>query len=260
MKIYIMTDLEGPALVSRWSQTRDYDEEPERKREAMRFLTGEVSAAVDGILDAAPEAEVVVWDAHGSGGIDLQEFHSGAKLISRGPISPPYYLDDSYDALFFVGQHAMAGTENANLCHTYSSRTIEYFKLNDQFVGEFGARAVMAGTFDVPAVFISGDDKAVDEAKALCPSIYGAVVKWSLGEELALHLSHQAARAKIQKTASSAVHDIDSVPPIQMDPPFELEIRVKEGCESRHYVEQGAGRLDERTVVFRSEDICDLPI
>ena len=161
MKIYIMTDLEGPAMVSRWDQTRDYEDDPGRKRRAMRFLTREVNAAVDGIRETDPDAEVVVWDGHGSGGIDTTLFHRDAKLISRGPIQPPYHLDFSYDALFFVGQHAMAGTPQANLCHTYSSRTIEYYKINGQPVGEFGARALMAGTMDVPTVFISGDDKAI---------------------------------------------------------------------------------------------------
>lgn len=260
MKVYIMTDLEGPALVSRWFQTRDWQDQPEKKREAMELLTGEVNAAVDGIREAAPDAEVIVWDGHGSGGIDLAKFHSQAKLINRGPISPPYHLDESYDALFFVGQHAMAGTENANLCHTYSSKTIEYYKLNGRYVGEFGARAVMAGSLGVPTVFIAGGDKAVEEAKALCPSIHGAVVKWSLGEELAMHLSHPAARARIHETATNAILDIDAVPPIRMDPPYELEVRVKEGCETRHYVERGAERQDEWTVLFRSDDICELPV
>ena len=102
MKIYILTDLEGPAMVSRFRQTR---EEGPDKQTAMKLLTWEINAAVDGILDTAPDAEVVVWDGHGSGGIDVLEFHPKAKLIARGPIRPPYYLDETYDALFFVGQH-----------------------------------------------------------------------------------------------------------------------------------------------------------
>jgi hypothetical protein len=48
MKIYVMTDLEGPAMVSRFAQTRGQSETPELKRQAMQLLTGEVNAAVDG--------------------------------------------------------------------------------------------------------------------------------------------------------------------------------------------------------------------
>lgn len=103
----------------------------------------------------------------------------------------PYYMDETFDALFFVGQHAMAGTEAAPLCHTYSSKTIEYYKINGVFVGEFGARAIMAGTMNVPTVFIAGDDKAVAEAEALVPGIFGAAVKQGLGRELAIHLAQR---------------------------------------------------------------------
>ena len=258
MKIYIMTDLEGPAMVSRFAQTRDTADAPERKHEAMRLLTAEVNAAVDGIRDAEPEAEVVVWDGHGSGGIDIMSFHPRAKLITRGPIKPPYYLDASCDALFFVGQHAMAGTPNAPLCHTYSSKAFEYYKINNRFVGEFGARAMMAGTFGVPTVFIAGDDKAVAEARDLVPKIHGAAVKEGLGLELALHLSPQMARELIRREAAAAVADIPNIPPVAVEPPFIQDIRVKEGHPVGGFLEKGAERVDDRTVRLRSDNFCDL--
>ena len=144
MKIYILTDLEGIAMVSRFSQTR---EEGPQKETAMGLLTQELNAAVDGILDVDADAEIVVWDGHGTGGIDVLEFHPQAKLIARGPIRPPYYLDATYNALFFLGQHAMAGTPNAPLSHTYSSLSIEYYKLNGKEIGEFGCRAALGRHF-----------------------------------------------------------------------------------------------------------------
>lgn len=260
MKIYIMTNLEGPAMVSRWDQTRDYVDNPERKRRAMRFLTREVNAAVDGIRETDPDAEVVVWDGHGSGGIDTTLFHRDAKLITRGPIEPPYFLDSTYDALFFVGQHAMAGTPGANLCHTYSSRSIEYYKINGKAVGEFGARALMAGTIGVPTVFISGDDKAIAEAEDLVPGIHGAVVKWSLGEELAMHRSAEAAQEIVRQTASEAAANIDAIEPVRMEPPYTQEIRVKEGVSIGHYLEGGAEKVDDRTVRLESDDVCELHV
>jgi D-amino peptidase len=255
MKIYILTDLEGPAMVSRFSQTR---EEGPQKQTAMKLLTWEVNAAVDGILDVDPLAEVVVWDGHGSGGIDVMEFHPEAKLIARGPIRAPYYLDRTYDALFFVGQHAMAGTPDAPLSHTYSSQSIEYYKLNGMFIGEFGCRAAMAGEFDVPTVFISGDDKAVAEAKQLVPDIYGVVTKQGLGQELALHLSTQESRRLIRKVAAEACRNINRIKPVKIDPPYEQEIRVLEGKSIEGYLRQGAIKIDERTVVKRSIKIRDL--
>jgi D-amino peptidase len=260
MKIYIMTDLEGPAMISRWNQTREPDATREDIAASRKLLTWEVNAAVDGILDAQPDAEIIVWDGHGGGGIDVFEFHPRAKLISRGPISPPYFLDSTFDALFFVGQHAMAGTKDAPLCHTYSSKTVEYYKLNGRLVGEFGARTIMAGTFGVPSVFISGDDKAVAEARAMVPNIHGAAIKQGLGIELALHLSPKAARELIRKTAAEATRGIGSIQPVKVDPPYEQEIRVYESANVNLYLPKGGKKIDDRTVLLRSDDICKLHV
>ena len=255
MKIYILTDLEGPAMISRFNQTR---EAGPQKQTAMKLLTWEINAAVDGILEVDPGAEIVVWDGHGNGGIDVLEFHPEAKLIARGPIGPPYYLDGTYDALFFVGQHAMAGTPNAPLSHTYSSRSIEYYKLNGMLVGEFGCRAAMAGEFDVPTVFISGDDKAVAEAKQLIPSIYAVETKQGLGQELALHLSPQKSRESIRKTAVEACRNINLIKPLKIEPPYEQEIRVLEGQSIEGYLRRGAAKVDDRTVVKSADTMCEL--
>ncbi len=255
MKIYILTDLEGPAMVSRFDQTR---EDGPRKQIAMKLLTWEVNAAIDGILDVNPDAEIVVWDGHGNGGIDVLEFHPEAKLIARGPIRPPYYLDETYDALYFVGQHAMAGTSNAPLSHTYSSRSVEYYKINGRQIGEFGCRAAMAGEFNVPTVFISGDDKAVIEAKQLVPNIYSVATKQGLGQELALHLSPQKSRESIRETAAEACSNICQIAPLKVDPPYEQEIRVLEGQSIEGYLRGGAAKVDDRTVVKSAETICEL--
>jgi D-amino peptidase len=167
-------------------------------------------------------------------------------------------LDESFDALFFVGQHAMAGTPNAPLCHTYSSRTVEYYKLNGQLIGEFGCRAAMAGSFGVPTIFLSGDDKACAEAKSLVPNILTVETKKGWGVELALHLSPQKAQRYIRVVAFNAIRRIRDIPPFTIDPPYEQEIRVLEGCSIEGYLKRGAEKVDERTVVRRSENICEL--
>lgn len=259
MKIYLLTDIEGVAMVSRFDQTGRDGDGP-AKHLAMKLLTAEVNAAVDGILETDPSAEVIVWDGHGVGGIDITEFHPAAKLISRGPIRPPYYLDASFDALFFVGQHAMAGTPNGNLCHTYSSKSIEYMKLNGIEVGEFGARAFLAGAFGVPTVFISGDDLAVAEARELVPGIFGVAVKQSLGYELALHLSPQRSRQLIRETAAEACRRIETIKPLRLDPPYQLEVRRLLGQPQPQVLPAGARQLDSRTVLYTAERIWDLPI
>lgn len=255
MKVFIITDLEGPALINRFDQTRDVS--PEEKPRWMRLLTGEVNACIDGILDFDSDAEVVVWDGHGSGGIIEELFHRDAKLIARGPIRAPYGLDQTFDALMFVGQHAMMG-ERGVLCHTYSSKSIDYYKINGIEMGEFGCRALMAGTMGVPTTLVTGDDVTAEEARALVPDIQTAVVKWAMGRELALHLSHQAACNVIRVQARLACERGRDIKPFFFDAPYTQEIRYLEGVE----VHDGPGweRVDERTIRKTSDNILELRV
>lgn len=257
MKIYICTDLEGPAMINRFNQTRDVS--PEDKKHWEKFLTGEVNACVDGILDFDANAEVIVWDGHGSGGIDEWSFHPKAKLIARGPIRAPYYLDETFDALMFVGQHARMGT-GAVLSHTYSSKSIEYYKINGVELGEFGCRALMAGTMGIPTILVTGCDVTFDEARDLIPNIVGAEVKKSLGRELALHLSHQAACELIREKAAEACAKIDEIKPYFFSGPYTQEIRMLEGSSIQGLLDAGAEFCDPRTVRLHSDCICDLRI
>ncbi len=255
MKVHIITDLEGPALISRFDQTRDVT--PEQKPRWMRLLTGEVNACIDGILDFDPDAEVVVWDGHGSGGIIEEQFHRDAKLIARGPIRAPYGLDESFDALMFVGQHAMNG-ERGVLCHTYSSKAIEYYKINGIEMGEFGCRALMAGTMGVPTILVTGDDVTAEEARALIPNIQTAVVKWAMGRELALHLSHEAACEVIRLQARLACERAGEIKPYFFEGPYTQEIRYLEGVEI--HAAPDWERVDERTIRKTADSILELRV
>ncbi len=257
MRIYICTDLEGPAMLTTWAQTRDVT--PEEKMRSEYFLTGEVNACVDGILDFDPGAEVIVWDGHGGGGIDEKLFHPKAKLIAGRGLRAPYALDESFDALMFVGQHARMG-DRGNLCHTYSSQTVEYYKINDIELGEFGCRALMAGTIGVPTVLVTGDDVTLEEARELVPNIVGAVVKWALGRELAMSLSHEASCALIREKAREACEKLGEIAPYFFPGPYTFEARMQEACSVQGYLRPGAEVIDERTVRITEGDICKLPI
>ena len=259
MKLYIVTDLEGPAMVFAFDQTR-LPEAAEKNAQAKRFLTQEVNACVDGILNVEPDAEVIVLDGHGSGGIDYELFHDRAQLIA-GRNRPSFAgMDATCDALFYVGQHAMAGTPMAPLAHTQSSRTIEHYKLNGMPIGEFGQHATLAGTlFGVPTVFLSGDDKAVAEAQALVPGLVGVVTKVGMGLEAARSLSPRRAQELTRAGAAEAIRRAKAraIEPVRVPPPHQLEIRVLPGQEARlpGYLKRGFVQLDERTVMLETDDV-----
>ena len=203
LKFYILTDLEGVAGVSRWSQTREPSDV--NKIFAMDLLTEEINAAVAGILAVHPRATVDVFDGHGALGINALRLHPRAQLFLGAPPNPLAGLNDSYTAMLFVGQHAMAGTPEAPLCHTYSSREVKSYRLNGEEMGEFGCRTLLAASQGVPVIFLSGDDKAVAEAKAFLPNLETVTTKIGGGIQWALHLSPVESQRRIRAGVQRAV-------------------------------------------------------
>ena len=160
MKILMVTDMEGVAgVVSFVDQSypdgRYYDA-------GKRLVTGEVNAAVDGLLDADVE-EVLVWDGHGAGGIDFETLHPKALLLHGRPSPPWSRLQEvmrRYDAFVIVGQHAMAGVVTGNQNHTQSSHTVDAYRLNGKLIGEIGQLALFMGGLGLPMLFLSGERDA----------------------------------------------------------------------------------------------------
>jgi|LSQX01.2.fsa_nt_gb D-amino peptidase len=256
MRFFILTDLEGVAGVHSFTQTRKAG--PAQKEPGRRQLAKEVNACVEGIRKVYPDAEIDVWDGHGSGGM-FPEDVVGANYIPH--TQRPYHDLSGYAAVLFVGQHAMAGTPFAPLCHTYSSLTIAYYRLNGMFVGEFGARAFLAGLQGVPVIMLAGDDKAAREAQILIPEIETAVVKLGKGLEAAVSLSSEEACACVRQAAERAVRRLDEIPPLTgLEPPYTLEIRYYEPIDPKRWQNRpGVSIIDNRTVQITSDDLKAMP-
>lgn len=254
VKYAIMTDLEGPAGVERFSQT--YGSEP-FKIHAMRLLAGETNTAVQGIIDADPSAQVDVFDGHGDGGLNRDDLHPKARYIRDGAVKEEALRRFSeYAAFLYVGQHAMACMPNAPLCHTGSSKHVVYKRLNGVFVGEFGWGAAVAGSCGVPTVFLAGDDKAVCEAQGLIPGIYTVTTKKGIGWQLAEHLSHEEACRRIREQVALACANRKKIEPLRVDPPYSWEIRYIHPRNFAHSDIEGVTMtvLDSRTVLYRSDE------
>jgi len=175
MKIYIITDLEGVAgVVDFKSQTYPDGKYFEKAKE---LLTEEVNACCDGLKEMGVD-EILVVDGHGPGGILPEKIHPEAKLYHGRPISSLWEIDKGWDAVFLLAHHSMNGTEKGNLNHTYSSQQIVKMELNGEEIGEIGFEIYIAGCFDIPVVFISGDEAACKEGESYVPDIEKAVVKW----------------------------------------------------------------------------------
>jgi D-amino peptidase len=172
------------------------------------YMLSDVNAVIQGILSVDVDCLILVRDAHGDAvNLNLNDLHPKANLIQGwGPsLNMLEGLDQSFKGIFLVGYHAGGENNKAVLSHSFSSQ-IHYIKVNDMILNEAGVAALYAGYFNVPVVFISGDDHAIKEAKKqINNNIVGAVVKQSFGRDFAMSLSLEQARAMLQNNAADAV-------------------------------------------------------
>ncbi len=180
MKIYISADMEGATGVTDAVQTME--SRPEYAF-GCKMMAHDVRAAVMGALKAGAD-EILVNDAHGRKiNIDIAALGgNGAVRLLSGtpkPLGMMEGLDESFDGVFFVGYHAMAGTPCAVLDHTVSGRTVYSVSLNGREVGETGLNAAVAAQMGVPIALVEGDDALEREVRALLGDnvVYACVKK-----------------------------------------------------------------------------------
>jgi len=255
-KVFMITDMEGvDGIFSTDLQCIPF--QSPRFEESKKLLTGEVNAAVDGLL-AGGAAEVVVWDGHDSSrSLSALDIHPQARLLMGLPISPTLELDSTYSAVIFIGQHAMAGAEKAVLSHSYSSEGIQNIWVNNMLVGEMGARVMLAGAFGVPVIMLSGDTAACKEISQLVPQAECAEVKSGVSRTAGFTLAHPAACALIREKSRRAMERLPQFKPYVVTGPVEVKVEFTPKGTRTFQPREGVQQVNERTWVFRGKDIIE---
>ncbi len=221
LKIFISADIEGIAGIVTASQTSSSGEEYQKARE---WMTDEVLASIEGAR-AAGAVEFLVADAHGRMlNLIPDKFGSDTKII-RGwarPLGMMQGIDGSFDAVFFIGYHAQAGTQDATIAHTITGG-IYNLRINGITVPEAGLNALIAGNFGVPVALISGDKAAAEQASRLLGGIETAVVKEGVSEAV-ITLPPGASCALIKEKAKKALERLQEFKPYKLQPPLRLEV------------------------------------
>lgn len=174
-KVFISADMEGISGISGSDQLSATGSEYNRSR---KMMADDVNAAIRGAR-AGGATTIVVNDSHGTmRNLRLEELESGARLISHsfkrsGMVEG---LDDSYDAVIFVGYHAKAGHPSGLFAHT-GSGVVRDVRVNGQSLGEGGLNATVAAWYGVPVVLVTGDDVAVKQVAEVATSAKTVAVK-----------------------------------------------------------------------------------
>jgi D-amino peptidase len=202
-KVYVSVDMEGISGISGDDQLSAGGAEYGRSR---RLMVEDANAAIRGALEAGA-TDVLVNDSHGGQRNLLPEdLHPRARLISHsfkrhGMMEG---LDETFDAVIFIGYHTKAGTGAGLFAHT-GSGVVRDLEINGKSVGEAGMNAALAAWHGVPVVLVTGDDAAVRQAQETAPGAAGVAVKRAINTR-AVELKPLAqARAEIQAAAKAAV-------------------------------------------------------
>jgi len=249
LKIFISVDMEGIAGVVAVGDVSSRGHDYDYFREIM---TLETNAAVEGAL-AAGAVEIVVRDGHGAKTNILPDLlHKKAKLL-RGVTDRPenmmLSIDETFDAVLFIGYHAKAGTAGGVLAHTSSGNVID-LSINGVSLPEAGYNALVAGLYDVPVALVAGDNWICEQAKSLFGNVVTVETKVGYGSaQLGLH--PELARAKIKEKTIEALSHLKGFKPYKLQPPYTMVLRVKK--EKPLY--PGAKKTAENEFTFTSPDL-----
>jgi len=257
LKIFIMTDLEGATGVA--GDWRDFNPGGKEHESARRLLTGDVNAAIGGAFEERVD-DVVVLDGHGAAfSVILEDLDPRAQLIWGRRLFELEGLDESFDLMFAVGAHSMAGTLDGILAHTLSHTGIENIWLNEQLVGEIGLWAVLAGLYDVPLALVTGDSAAVGEAEALLENVETVAVKEATSRFAAKCLHPQMSWKLIRDASRRAISKTGEFCPYKPRLPMELRVEYHDSERAEAISQRkGVTRIDGRTVSFRGSNILEI--
>jgi D-amino peptidase len=259
MKVFIMTDLEGPSGVN--GRSDSIGNKIVNETIACELLLEEVNAVVEGLVRGGA-TEIIVWDGHGgSNSIDITKLHVAASLGTIGAdMAPVNFLDASYDAAIQIGAHAVEGIGKGYLNHSYNSHAIANMHLNGVRIGEIGITTLMASYFNVPTILVAGDTAACQEAKEFIGehNLITVETKKSISRYTVININPVKVREELSAKAQEAIEQVAKMTPKKLNAPYEFKIQFMCPNMADSYEMQGAERTDHQTIILRSNDFIDV--
>lgn len=226
MNVYVMVDIEGISGV--YTREQVLPDQP-RFSEGRKYMTADINACTKGLKEAGVD-KVYVCDCHGgSYSVIWDDITDDTDYCICGDTDDKRFLGiEDCDAVILLGYHAMAGTHNAVLEHSWNSKAIQNITVNGSKVGEIAMDAAAAGEYGKPIIMVSGDDKACAEAKAILPEIVCAEVKKGSGIYGAMLLPPNTAHELIRKKATEAVENFKNCKVYNFEKPIRCVVEVTE--------------------------------
>ena len=270
LKIFVLWDMEGSSGIFTREQAW-YWEEGVREHvaaDARELFTADANSLSTAAL-AAGANQLIVCDTHHGGGNSVREklssdpritYQYQSKGIEDGKVRWMPGLDRTVAGLMLPGRHAEALTERAFMPHSNSFGWLD-FTINGLSVGEIGIEACYAGHWDVPLIFVQGDEAACNEAQKQFPGVVTAVVKRAAAPELATGLPPEAARRETARKVAEAIEKARTgqLRPFKTTLPMTVTVRMRTAdAAAKVAARPGVLRVDDHTVEARVGRQCDV--
>ncbi|MFC1650450.1 M55 family metallopeptidase [Candidatus Latescibacterota bacterium] len=263
MKVFISVDMEGVTGAANFDelgiggfggrQAKDYDY-------FRTLVTKEANSAIEGAL-AAGATEIVVRDAHSSQrNIFPDMLNKNAKLLrahSGGFMDMVEGIDETFDAVILIGYHAKAGTPNAVLEHTVSLDIMD-ISINGISLPEAGINALIAGYYNVPIVFVSGDLAICSQIEKLLSDVETVSVKEGIGNAV-INLHPEVSRKKIQEGVQKALLNLNKYKPYKLRSPYKMVLILKkEELVYKGSFFPGVKRTGDWELTYENENLMEV--
>ena len=187
----------------------------------------EINAAVEGLFEAGAET-VAVWDNHAGGGnLDFSQIDPRVIRVTNTQTASYERLgfakDFSFSGILYIGYHSKAGTVNGVLAHTYSSATIQYYKVNGRAVGELDVDSWAAAERGIAPLFCASDDAGVKQALEIEAQMCTVTTKYGTGRNSAEFRPEEDVLKEIKENAGLCV--TKSIKPKKLQFPAIFEVR-----------------------------------
>ena len=224
-KIFISADMEGISGISASDQLSATGAEYNRSR---KMMADDVNAAIRGARRGGA-TEIVVNDSHGSmRNLRLEDLDDQVRLISHSFKRSGMMegLDESFDAVIFIGYHAKAGNATGLFAHT-GSGVVRDVRVNGTSLGEGGLNTMVAAWYGVPVALVTGDDVAVRQVAEAAKTARTVAVKRAINPRAVELRPFAVVHREIEEAAYEGIRDAKKFSP-QRAPSYQVEVQFED--------------------------------
>ena len=253
-KYYIGCDMEGCAGNCNWDEV-DLSK-PEIYNPFRDILVEEVNVACKVIGN---DSKIVIKDGHWTEtNIRVNHIQKNCEIIRGDDGRNLTGLNKEFHAVILIGYHAAGGEVKYPLAHTITDTVVNEIRLNGKRIGETTLAILDASKNNVPTIFVLGDEAAVNEARAIVPSIKYVITK-KISETSYICKSPIKVNEEMQIELSNAINNYEKIKSklLYMPKKFDLEIDYLSYLTAKKMSYYPGAVLKDKTVKFKVNNIED---